>query len=176
MALAKRLHAGGDMSAREIADEAGVSASTMYRPLRIETTAVLFSGLTVSPMLLPLLGRLRVARPVGRPRTRPEAVLGDKAYSSRAIRTHLRARRIKAVIPEPADQQGHRRRRGSAGGRPVGLDSQAYKGRNVIERQYAHLKQWRGLATRYDKYAIVYRAAVVLNAVLAWSKRLSDMP
>ena len=45
-------------------------------------------------MLLPLLGRLRVARPVGRPRTRPEAVLGDKAYSSRAIRTHLRARRI----------------------------------------------------------------------------------
>ena len=50
-------------------------------------------------MLLPLLGRLRVARPVGRPRTRPEAVLGDKAYSSRAIRTHLRARRIKAVIP-----------------------------------------------------------------------------
>ncbi len=50
------------------------------------------------------------------------------------------------------------------------------EGRNVIERQYAHLKQWRGLATRYDKYAIVYRAAVVLNAVLAWSKRLSDMP
>ncbi|QQE49113.1 helix-turn-helix domain-containing protein [Micrococcus luteus] len=49
MALAKRLHASGDMSAREIADEAGVSASTMYRPLRIETAAVLFSGLTVSP-------------------------------------------------------------------------------------------------------------------------------
>ena len=129
-----------------------------------------------SPMLLPLLEQLRVTRPTGRPRTRPEAVLGDKAYSSRAIRAHLRARRIKAVIPEPADQQGHRKRRGSRGGRPVGLDATAYKGRNVIERQYAHLKQWRGLATRYDKYAIVYRAAVVLNAVLAWSKRLSDMP
>ena len=54
-------------------------------------------------MLLPLLAQLRVTRPVGRPRTRPAAVLGDKAYSSRAIRTHLRARRIKAVIPEPAD-------------------------------------------------------------------------
>jgi transposase len=129
-----------------------------------------------SPMLLPLLEQLRVTRPVGRPRTRPEAVLGDKAYSSRAIRTHLRARGIKAVIPEPADQQGHRRRRGARGGRPVSLDADAYKGRNVIERQYAHLKQWRGLATRYDKYAIIYRAAVVLNAVLAWSKRLSDMP
>ncbi|MGC5049783.1 transposase, partial [Micrococcus porci] len=100
----------------------------------------------------------------------------DKAYSSRAIRTHLRARGIKAVIPEPADQQGHRRRRGARGGRPVSLDADAYKGRNVIERQYAHLKQWRGLATRYDKYAIVYRSAVVLNAVIAWSKRLSDMP
>ena len=127
-------------------------------------------------MMLPLLEELRVARPVGRPRTRPEAVLGDKAYSSRAIRTHLRTRGIKAVIPEPADQQGHRRRRGARGGRPVGLDVAAYKGRNVIERQYAHLKQWRGLATRYDKYAIVYRAAVGLNAVIAWSKLLSDTP
>ena len=39
--------------------------------------------------------------------------------------------------PQPADQQGHRRRRGSAGGRPVGLDSEAYTGRNVIERQDA---------------------------------------
>ncbi|MCR4487743.1 IS5 family transposase [Micrococcus luteus] len=129
-----------------------------------------------SQMLLPLLEQLRVARPVGRPRTRPEAVLGDKAYSSRAIRAHLRARRIKAVIPEPADQQGHRRRRGPRGGRPMSLDATAYKGRNVIERQYAHLKQWRGLATRYDKYATVYRAAVLLNAVSAWSKRLSDTP
>ena len=70
-------------------------------------------------------------------------MLGEKAYSSRAIGTHLRARGLKTVIPEPADQQGHRSRRGSAGGRPVGLDSRTYKGRNVIERQYAHLKQWR---------------------------------
>ena len=55
-------------------------------------------------MLLPLLGQLRVGRPTGRARTRPEAVLGGKAYSSRPIRAHLRARGIKAVIPEPADQ------------------------------------------------------------------------
>ena len=84
-------------------------------------------------MLLPLLEQLRVTRPAGRPRTRPDAVLGDKAYSSRAIHTHLRSRRIRAVIPEPADQRGYRRRRGSRGGRPVGLDVIAYKGRNVIE-------------------------------------------
>lgn len=79
-------------------------------------------------MLLPLLEQLRVTRPAGRPHTRPDAVLGDKAYSSRAIRTHLRTRGIKTVIPEPADQQGHRKRRGSHDGRPVGLDAAAYKG------------------------------------------------
>ncbi|MET3680196.1 hypothetical protein ABIB16_000513 [Micrococcus sp. UYEF5] len=52
----------------------------------------------------------------------------------------------------------------------------AYTGRNVIERQDAHLQQWPGLASTYDKYAIVDRAAVVLNAVLAWSTALSDTP
>jgi transposase len=127
-------------------------------------------------MFLPLMAQLRVTRDTGRPRTRPEAVRGDKAYSSRAIRTHLRARGIKAVIPEPDDQKGHRRRRGSRGGRPVGLDAADYRNRNVIERRYCHIKQWRGLATRYDKYAIIYRAAVVLNAVISWTRHLSDTP
>jgi transposase len=127
-----------------------------------------------SPMFLPLMQQLRVGREVGRPRTRPDAVRGDKAYSSRAIRTHLRSRGIKAVIPEPDDQKGHRKRRGSHGGRPVALDAGDYKNRNVIERRYCHIKQWRGLATRYDKHAIIYRAAVVLNAVIAWTRQLSD--
>ena len=129
-----------------------------------------------SVMFLPLLEQLRVARPLGRPRTRPDAVRGDKAYSSRAIRAHLRERGIRSVIPEPADQQGNRKRRGSRGGRPVGYDRDHYRGRNVIERRFCHLKQWRGLATRYDKLALVYRAAAVLNAVIAWTKALSDMP
>lgn len=57
-----------------------------------------------------------------------------------------------------------------------GLDPVDYKNRNVIERQYCHLKQWRGLATRYDKHAIVYRAAVILNAIIVWTKQLSDTP
>lgn len=87
---------------------------------------------------------------------------------------HLRDRGIKAVIPEPDDQKGHRKRRGSRGGRPVGLDAADPRNRNVIERQYGRIKQWRGIATRYDKHAIVYRAAVVLNAVIAWAKTLSD--
>lgn len=129
-----------------------------------------------SPMLLPLLNELRVARTVGRPRSRPDAVRGDKAYSSRAIRAHLRSRGIKAVIAEPDDQKGHRRRRGSRGGRPVNFYAVDYKNRNVIERSYCHLKQWRGIATRYDKHALIYRAAIVLHSVITWTKALSDMP
>lgn len=76
-----------------------------------------------SPMFLPLMQQLRVGREVGRPRTRPDAVRGDRAYSSRAIRTQLRSRGIKAVIPEPNDQKGHCKRRGSHGGRPDALDA-----------------------------------------------------
>lgn len=66
-----------------------------------------------APMCLPLLNAIRVPRlGAGRPRTRPDALLADKAYSSRAIRSELRRRGIVAVIPEPRDQQGHRKRRG----------------------------------------------------------------
>jgi len=54
------------------------------------------------------------------------------------------------VIPEPRDQQTNRRRRGRIGGRPVTYDKDLYKGRNVVERSFCLLKQWRGLATRYD--------------------------
>lgn len=124
-----------------------------------------------SPMTLPLLGHLRVGR-----RTRPDAVLGDKAYSSRANRAHLRGRGIEAVIPEPRDQQANRKRCGSSGGRPPRFDPVKYRGRNVIERNYCRLKQWRGLATRYDKLAVMYRAAVVLNGVIAWLNALRDTP
>ena len=129
-----------------------------------------------APTLPPLLAQLRVTRPASRPRTRPDALRGDKAYSSRQIRTHLRKRGIKAVIPEPADQAGHRKRRGSRGGRPPAFDTSDYRNRNVIERRFSHLKQWRGLATRYDKLAITYRAAAVLNAAITWTKHLSDTP
>ena len=129
-----------------------------------------------SPMFLPLMQHLRVTREQGRPRTRPDRVRADKAYSSRAIRAHLRTRGITAVIPEPDDQKGHRKRRGSRGGRPVSYDVNDYRNRNVIERRYCHLKQWRGLATRYDKHATIYRAAIILNAVIAWCRHLSDTP
>lgn len=98
-----------------------------------------------------MLDQLRIARRgPGRPRTRPLLVRADKAYSARGTRSHLRRRGIKAVIPEPADQAGHRKRRGSRGGRPVSYDPIEYAGRNVVERAFNVLKQWRALATRYD--------------------------
>jgi transposase len=102
------------------------------------------------------MARLRVPRPIGRPRTAPDTVLADKAYSSRAIRDHLRRRGIRAVIPQPSDQIAHRKRRGRNGGRPPAFDRQAYKQRNTVERCINKLKQWRGLATRYDKTATIY--------------------
>ncbi|WP_239154344.1 hypothetical protein [Amycolatopsis sp. FDAARGOS 1241] len=51
------------------------------------------------------------------------------------------------MIPEPADQIGHRKRRGSRGGQPPAFDSAGYRGRNVVERHFNLLKHWRGLAT-----------------------------
>jgi len=74
------------------------------------------------------------------------------------------------VIPEPADQIANRKRRGSAGGRPVSYDVDDYKNRNVIERAFNQFKNWRGLATRYDKYALVYRGGLVLAAIIMWLK------
>jgi transposase len=126
-----------------------------------------------SPMFPVLLGHLRVERVgPGRPRTTPDAVLGDKAYSARAHRALLRSRAVKTVIPEPSDQIRHRKRRGSRGGRPPVFDAQLYKGRNVVERSFNTVKQWRALATRYDKLAIVYRGAAVLRAITIWPKHL----
>ncbi|MEU2485563.1 IS5 family transposase [Streptomyces sp. NPDC012617] len=105
----------------------------------------------------------------GRPRVRPDHVLGDKGYSSKAIRAWLRRRGIAHTIPERADQVRNRARRGSRGGRPPAFDREAYKHRNVVERCFNRLKQWRGIATRYDKTAQSYEAAVTLASLLMWT-------
>ncbi len=122
-----------------------------------------------APAFARVMARLRVPRRRGRPRTRPDVVLADKAYSSRAIRDHLSKRGIRAVIPVPADQRGHRRRRGSRGGRPPAFDREAYKQRNTVERCINRLKQWRGIATRYEKTATIYLAALHVAGIFLWS-------
>ena len=104
----------------------------------------------------------------GRSRTRPDHVIADKGYSSRAIRTHLRRRGIAHTIPERADQQAGRARRGSRGGRPPAFNKVVYRHRNVIERCFNRLKQCRSLATRYDKTRTSFQATVTIAALLQW--------
>jgi len=128
-------------------------------------------------MLAHVLAELHVPRlGPGRPRTRPDAVIADRAYTSGVTRTELRRRGIRAVIPEKSDQIAGRKRRGRRGGRPPGFDADAYRGRNVVERSFALAKQWRGLATRYDKLAITYRAAVTISAIPTWLRHMGDTP
>ncbi len=106
-------------------------------------------------MLTEVLADIRVPRiGPGRPRTTPDAVLADRAYTSGVNRRMLAARK----------------RNGPAGGRPPALDTQTYKRRNVVERSFALTKQWRALATWYDKLAITYRAAILLAACITCSQ------
>jgi transposase len=125
-----------------------------------------------SPQFIPVMNKLRVRGPLGRPRTRPGAVAGDKAYSSRANRSHLRKRGIKTVIPEKKDQAAHRKKRGSRGGRPVAHDADLYKERNTVERAIHRMKTWRGIATRYDKTPESYLAGLHLRAATIWIRSL----
>ncbi|WP_159026400.1 transposase [Streptomyces vietnamensis] len=88
---------------------------------------------------------IRVPRPgPGRPRIRPDHVLDDKGYSSKAIRA----------------------RRGSHRGRPSAFDRAVSKHHHVAERCFNYVKQCRGSATRYDKAAEPYEAAVALTSLL----------
>ena len=87
-----------------------------------------------------------------------------------AHRDALRARGVKVVILEKTVQQANRKNQGSNGGRPVDFDAEAYKGRNVVERAFNKLKDWRVLATRYDKHALIYRGGMVLASIVLWLK------
>jgi transposase len=93
----------------------------------------------------------------GQPRRRPVKLVGDKGYSFPSARRLLRRRRIAAVIPTKSDQ----RRRPS-------FDRVAYRGRNRVERSVGRLKQFRRVATRYDKRAVNYLAWVTLATVVIW--------
>jgi transposase len=112
---------------------------------------------------------IRIARSgKGRPRTRPGRALADKACSSAANRACLRRRGIKAVIPVKEDQKAHRRGRGRRGGRPPAFDTEGYKDRNVVERCFSKLRQFRAVATRYDKRQALYQGTVDLASIRIW--------
>ncbi|GIF13951.1 hypothetical protein Ate01nite_39830 [Actinoplanes teichomyceticus] len=94
----------------------------------------------------------------GRPWTRPDHVIADKGYSTRAIRRYPRRRGIAHTIPERTDQQKHRRNRGPRGGRPPTFNKLIYRHRNVVERCFNRLEQCRSVATRDDKTRTSFQA------------------
>jgi transposase len=87
----------------------------------------------------------------------PKSLLADRAYDARSLREALAKQRIKAVIPpNPTRKHPHR------------YDKTAYKGRNVIERMFCRLKDFRRIATRYDKRADIFLSAILLAAATTW--------
>ena len=119
-----------------------------------------------STQLAPVLDAIRVERPgTGRPRKRPERVIADRGYGFPSCRLLLRRRGIPHTIPERRDQKERRARRP---GRPPNFDAETYARRNVVERCVNRLKQWRAVATRYEKRAANYRAMVVIAALVIW--------
>src|SRR5699024_9200228 len=117
-----------------------------------------------NPHLFPLID---TAEQRGR---RVQVVLADKAFSHPSTRRELRRRRISNTIPERHDQVEQRKRKGSAGGRPPAFDAERYKQRNTVERGFGRFKQWRGIATRYDKYARTYFGGVLLAATITLAR------
>ena len=85
----------------------------------------------------------------------PRRLIADKAYDVDRLRTWLKARGIKAVIPSTATRTV-----------PYPLDRVAYRHRNLIERLFGRLKNWRRIATRYDRLARNYLAGLALISVV----------
>lgn len=118
-----------------------------------------------APQMVEVLDRIRVPRPLGgRPRTRPDYVSGDKAYSSRRNHRSLRKRHIRHTIPEPKDKRANR-------GRPTGFERDHYRRRNEAERTINRLKNSRAVATRYDKRAYVFHGTVTAAAIRLWLRQ-----
>ena len=133
------------------------------RPLSVIVTA---GQRNESTQLGAVLDAIRVARSgSGRPCTRPECLIADRGFCFPSCRKLLKNRNIPHTIPEGRDQ---RERRAKRPGRSPSFDAEIYARHNVVERCVNRLKQWRGIATRYEKRAVNYRALVVIAALMIW--------
>jgi transposase len=93
----------------------------------------------------------------GRPKLRPRRIVGDKGYSSRKIRHYARRHGMRVTIPHRCNEH-----------RSGPFDRTVYRQRNRVERLINRLKQFRRLATRYDKRAENYRALWLIAATTLW--------
>lgn len=87
----------------------------------------------------------------------PAAVLADKAYDTDALLTCIASKKAKAVIPPKINRKDQR-----------DFDRHQYRNRNVIECFFAKIKQFRRVATRYDKLACRFGSFVALAAAMLW--------
>ena len=87
----------------------------------------------------------------------PRRLLADKGYDANSLRARLKASRTEAVIPSTRSRK-----------RPIPHDAAAYADRNIIERAFCRLKDWRRIATRYDKLAVNFASAVAIAAIILW--------
>lgn len=126
--------------------------------------------------LISLVDAVTVPRPngVGRHRKRLDHLIADKAYGSKANRRALRARGIPHTIPERDDVKASRTRKGSRGGRPPNFNPDRYKQRNQVERGFNRFKQFRAVATRYDKLKDRYQATITVAAIMIWLRAKPD--
>jgi len=95
----------------------------------------------------------------GRPKRKPRRVVGDKSYASRDIRLYLRRKGIRYTIPHKENERH---------GRKAKFDKELYRLRNIVERLFSWLKQFRRVATRYEKRAQNYKAMLTLASILRW--------
>jgi transposase len=112
----------------------------------------------------PVVDAVRIPQPLGRPRTRPFRLAGDKGYDVPRVRQWLRSRHITAVIPEKRKPHGRKR------GRPPEFDRDAYRRRNVVERSIGWLKHARRIATRFEKLAVNFLAMLKLAMIQRYFK------
>ena len=87
---------------------------------------------------------------------------------ARKYRQALRRRGIRMICPERKDARKARLAKGARGGRPPACDTQAYKGRNVVERGINRLKDFRAVCTRFDKRGHNYHAGVLIACIMLW--------
>jgi transposase len=110
-----------------------------------------------------------VPRPRGRPRSRPERLACDKGYDFPEARDYLRRRGIKGVVPSRKRQARWRPKLG----RPYAFDRAAYRRRNCVERCVGRLKEFRRVATRYEKLAESYLAVVHVASIALFLRELT---